>query len=157
MKAASVHELKLELANTAPEHLVDLCVRLAKFKKENKELLTYLLFEAFDEQAYVENIKTEMKLQFEEINTSSLYFVKKSLRKILRLLNKYIRYTGSAEVEVKLLLFFCGTLKDSGIPIEKNPVIHNMYQNQLKKIGKTIATMHEDLQYEYVRELETLY
>jgi len=157
MKAATIQELKSELSNTSAEQLVELCLRLAKFKKENKELLTYLLFEAFDENAYVENIKTEMTAQFEEINMSSLYFVKKSLRKILRILNKFIRYTGSAETEVRLLLFFCKTMKTSDIPIERNPVIKNMYQNQLKKIAKALATMHEDLQYEYARELEELY
>jgi hypothetical protein len=156
MKAATIHELKLELSNIPAEQLADLCIRLAKFKKENKELLTYLLFEAFDEHAYIENIKTAMLEQFQEVNISNLYFVKKSLRKILRTLNKYIRYTGSAETEVKLLLFFCTTLKDSGIPIQKNPVIKNMYYNQLKKISKTIAGMHEDLQYEYTREMEQL-
>ncbi|MEO6541417.1 MAG: hypothetical protein ABIN74_10515 [Ferruginibacter sp.] len=157
MKAASIHELKTELSNTSPDQLVELCVRLAKFKKENKELLTYLMFEAFDENAYIENIKTEMMAQFEEINLSSLYFVKKSLRKILRMLNKFIRYTGSTEAEVRLLMFFCKTLKDSGIPFEKNAVIRNMYQNQIKKIAKSVSTMHEDLQYEYVKELEELY
>jgi hypothetical protein len=156
MKAASVHELKLELSNTPAEQLVDLCVRLAKFKKENKELLTYLLFEAFDEGAYIENIKQEMQQQFEEINKTNVYFVKKSLRKILRITNKYIRYTGSPEAEVSLLLFFCTTLKASGVPIETNPVIKNIYQNQLKKISKSIATMHEDLQYEYLKELDRL-
>ena len=156
MKAASIHELKLELSNIPAEQLADLCIRLAKFKKENKELLTYLLFEAFDEQAYIENIKTEVQEQFQEMNISNIYFVKKSLRKIIRTLNKYIRYTGLPETEVKLLLFFCATLKDSGIPIEKNPVIKNMYNNQLKKISKTIVAMHEDLQYEYVWELEQL-
>ena len=72
------------------------------------------------------------------------------------MLNKYIRYTGNAETEVKLLLYFCDTLKNSGLPIQKNPVIKNMYQNQLKKTAKAIATMHEDLQYEYVKELEQL-
>ena len=156
MKAATINELKLELTTIPAEELAALCIRLAKFKKENKELLTYLLFESFDEHAYMENIKTEMQQQFEEINTSSLYFVKKSLRKILRTLSKYIRYTGSAEAEVKLILFFCTTLKSSGIPIEKNPVIKNMFNNQLKKISKAIATMHEDLQYEYAKELEQL-
>jgi hypothetical protein len=156
MKAATIHELKIELSNIPVEQLADLCIRLAKFKKENKELLTYLLFEAFDEQAYIENIKAEVQEQFDEMNTSNMYFVKKSLRKIIRTLNKYIRYTGLPETEVKLILFFCTTLKNSGIPIEKNPVIKNMYHNQLKKISKTIAAMHEDLQYEYARELEQL-
>lgn len=117
MKAASINELKVELTTIPADQLAELCIRLAKFKKENKELLTYLLFESFDEQAYIENIKTDILQQFEEINTSSLYFVKKSLRKILKTLNKYIRYTGSAEAEVKLLLFFCNTLQSTGIPI----------------------------------------
>ena len=156
MKAATIHELKLELQNIPAEQLTELCIRLAKFKKENKELLTYLLFESFDEQAYVENIKIEMLQQFEEINTSSVYFIKKSLRKIIRTASKYIRYAASAETEVKLLLFFCATLKNSGIPIEKNPVIKNMFQGQLKKAAKVIASMHEDLQYEYVKEMDEL-
>ncbi len=70
------------------------------------------------------------------------------------MLNKYICYTGSNETELKLLIFFCATLKNSGILISKNLVIKNMYQNQLKKISKSIATMHDDLQYDYIRELE---
>lgn len=156
MKAATINELKAELNNTSHEQLVILCTRLARFKKENKELLTYLLFESFDEQAYVEEVKKDMLEQFAMINNSSLYFVKKSLRKILRHLNKYIRYTGSAETEVKLLLFFCSTLKKSGIAFELNPVIKNMYLAQLKKIKKTLSALHEDLQYEYAKELNWL-
>ena len=156
MKTATVNELKSELAEIPPVRLIELCVRLARFKKENKELLTYLLFESFDEEAYVAGVKSEVQLLFAEINTSSLYFVKKTLRKILRLLNKYIRFTGSAETEVQLLLYFCATLKSSGIAFEESQVIKNMYQSQLKKIAATVAAMHEDLQYEYKKELEGL-
>ena len=50
MKAATVHEIKVELSTLKAAELVDLCLRLTKFKKENKELLTYLLFEGHDEQ-----------------------------------------------------------------------------------------------------------
>ena len=102
MKASTIQQLKIELINTPSDQLIGLCIRMAKFKKENKELLSYLLFEASDEQAYIENIKIEVQSKFDEINTSSLYFVKNSLRKILRMLNKYICYTGSNETEVKL-------------------------------------------------------
>ena len=156
MKAASVNELRQELNNTSQQQLAELCVRLARFKKENKELLTYLLFEAFDEDAYIENVKQEMEEQFTAINTSNLYFAKKSLRKILRVTTKYIRYTGSAEAEIKLLLHFCKTMKASGIPFADSPVLVNMYRNQLKKISKVTATLHEDLQYEYLKELKQL-
>jgi hypothetical protein len=93
MKAASVHELKLELSNTSAEQLVDLCVRLANSKK-NKELLTYLLLKHLM-KIPISKISTRMQQQFEEINKTNVYFVKKTLRKMLRLTNKYIRYTGS--------------------------------------------------------------
>ena len=42
MKAATVKEIKTELENLSPAALLPLTLRLAKFKKENKELLTYL-------------------------------------------------------------------------------------------------------------------
>src|SRR5258706_10709350 len=105
MKAATVHELKEKLSHLSSDELLELCTRLARFKKENKELLTYLLFEAHDEQAYMENVKIGIDNAFTEIqHGNSLYLVKKSLRKILRSTNKYIRYTGSREAEIQLLL-----------------------------------------------------
>src|SRR5687768_9496103 len=121
MKAATVQELKQELKHQSAAQLLELCSRLARFKKENKELLTYLLFEAHDEQAYIQSVKTYMDTEFDAIpEENSLYLIKKSLRKILRNVNKYIRYTGSKTVEIQLLLYYCGKLKDSGIPIQKS-------------------------------------
>ena len=102
MKIASVNEIKEELGHLNQKDLVKLCLQLAKFKKENKELLTYLLFEAHDLQAYILNVKNQMDEQFTEINASSMYLAKKTLRKILRIANKYIRHTGSKEAEVEM-------------------------------------------------------
>ena len=48
MKAVNVSRLKTELNNRSPKELLEICLRLSKFKKENKELLTYLLLEADD-------------------------------------------------------------------------------------------------------------
>jgi hypothetical protein len=156
MKAATINELKQELQNTPPVKVTELCLRLARFKKENKELLTYLLFEAHDTSAYIESVKTEMDAQFEDINKSNVYFVKKTLRKVLRNANKYCRYSGLANVEIEVLLYFCASMKALGISINKNPVLFNMYNNQLKKITKTVATLHEDLQYDYLKEINKL-
>jgi len=39
MKAASISELKQELQNISAKEITDICLRLARFKKENKELL----------------------------------------------------------------------------------------------------------------------
>lgn len=156
MKAATINELKQELLNETPAKLAELCIRLARFKKENKELLTYLLFEAHDTNGYIASVKKEMDIQFETINKSNVYFVKKTLRKILRITNKFIRYSGSEIVETELLMYFCELVKTLDISINSNPVIFNIYQNQLKKINKAIGSMHEDLQYDYLKQLKSI-
>ena len=156
MKSATIHEIKQDLSTLKPAELLDLCLRLGKFKKENKELLTYLLFEAHDEPGYVDGIKKEIDQNFAEINVSHLYFAKKSLRKIARIINKYCRYSGIKTTEVELRIYFCTQLQNSGIPIERNPVIKNLYHSQLKKTESVLQTLHDDLQYDYRRELEKL-
>lgn len=156
MKAATINELKQELLNEKPAKLVELCIRLARFKKENKELLTYLLFEAHDTEAYIKSVIQEMDSNFETINKSNAYFVKKTLRKILRITNKFIRYSGSDIVATELLIHFCKTVQQMDRSITTNQVIINIYQNQLKKINKAIAAMHEDLQYDYLKEVKDL-
>jgi hypothetical protein len=156
MKSATIHEIKQELASRKPTELVELCLRLGRFKKENKELLTYLLFEAHDEQGYITAIKKEIDQAFSAINLSHLYFAKKSLRKIVRIINKFCRYSGSKTTEVELRIYFCTQLKESGIPVKRNPVIHNLYQSQLKKTGIILKNLHEDLQYDYKRSMDEL-
>jgi hypothetical protein len=156
MKAASLQEIKQELKERTPAQLAELCLRLGRFKKENKELLTYLLFEAADQQQYIRSVKEEMESQFAEINRSNLYIAKKSLRKILRITNKYIRYTGDKVVETELLLHYCTLLQQSRIPYHKSTALVKLYLGQLKKIETSISALHEDLQYDYRRQVEAL-
>jgi hypothetical protein len=156
MKAASISEIKNELGNLSPARLTELCLLLAKYKKDNKELLSYILFEENDMTAYTESVKKEMDLQFAEINISHIYFAKKSLRKILRITGKHIRYTGSKQAEAELLIYFCQKLKDSGIRYDTSTVLMNLFQAQLKKINTAIAGFHEDLQYDYLKEIKKL-
>jgi hypothetical protein len=156
MKAASVSEIKQKLKETEKKELVELCLRLSRFKKENKELLTYLLFEADDLSTYIKHVKEEIDLEFSEINTSNIYFAKKSLRKILRHANKYIRYTGDKRAEVEILLHYLTDLNGLRISWKKSPALVNLYQSQLKKVSSAIATMHEDLQWDYLKEFERL-
>ena len=156
MKASTINELKQELVNTPAATLVELCLRLARFKKENKELLTYLLFEAHDTSAYIKSVKEAMALQFTDINKSNVYYIKKTLRKVLRTAKKYIRYSGLAVVEVEVLIYFCESMKDLNISIKKNPVLLNIYQNQIRNIHKALKGLHEDLQYDYLKSIDKL-
>ena len=91
---------------------MELCLQLSKFKKENKELLTYLLFEAHNEEGYIESVKEQIDELFENINTKSYFYIRKSVRKILTLTKKFIRYSKKTETEVELLLYFCTKLKN---------------------------------------------
>lgn len=133
-----------------------ICLRLARFKKENKELLTYLLFEADDPDHYIKSVKEEIDLAFAGINTSSIYYVKKSIRKILRMANKYIRYTGSDLAEVEILLHFCTSVKGLNVQLNKSAAMMKLYETQIRKISESISRMHEDLQYDYIRSLNRL-
>jgi hypothetical protein len=156
MRSYSIHELKQELVTLKTGELTALCLRLARFKKENKELLTYLLFEAEDEQHYIKNIKEEIAALFAEINLSHIYFAKKTLRKILRVINKHSRYSGKKQTDMELRIFFCRQLKDSGIPFRQNAVLNNIFDGQLKKIETALTTLHEDLQHDYSKEIVAL-
>ncbi len=156
MKAVTVNNLKKELVTCTYDELVELCLRLSKFKKENKELLTYLLFESFDESGYVESVKSEIDLQFSTINTDSFHYIKKSVRKILRIIKKFSRYSLKKETEVELLIYFCLKLKNFNPSIKKNTTLINMYSRQLLYVKKIVSTLHEDLQYDYQLQIEEL-
>lgn len=156
MKAESVSNIKKELKHRSPEELLEICLRLSKFKKENKELLTYLLYEVDNETAYVESIKIEINQQFSEINKSSYYFIKKSVRKILRNIKKYSRYSTKKETEVELLIYFCTVLKDMTPSIKRDQTLYNIYLRQIELINKLISTLHEDLQFDFNAEIDEL-
>jgi len=156
MKASSISILKKELSTLPVGDVIDICMKLVKYKKENKELLSYLLFDANNEMEYIKNIKEEINFQFAEINQSHLYFAKKSIRKILKNTNKYIRYSGNKLTETELLIHFCLKLKETGIPMKNSNSLSNLYTNQLRKIHQAISALHEDLQHDYFEEIAVL-
>ena len=156
MQTSSQSELKKELQFKNEEELAQLCVQLARHTKENKELLHYLLFEAQDEQGYILSVTEKLAPEFDELNLSNLYLAKKSIRRILKMLNKYIKFSGKKETEISLLLFFCKKVKEIHLPLQKNPVLLNLYRRQLQKINKTLGSLHEDLQYDYQHQLKEL-
>ena len=156
MKAATVIQLRKELETLNEDYLRELCLRLARFKIENKELLTYLLFESEDEAFYVEAIKEEVDQLFKEINKKSYFYIKKSVRKILRSLKKYARYSNSKETEVELLLYYCYKLKILKPSIGNNVTLTNIFLKQIENIEKKIIKLHEDLQFDFRERLKEL-
>jgi hypothetical protein len=156
MKAASLNEIRKHLAALDSATLEQLCTTLARYKKENKELLSYLLFEANDEQAYIANVKLEVDTLFGDLPKGNVYFVKKSIRKILRFINKQVRYSGIPGTDLEIRIYFCLKMKAAGISLQAGTVLYNLYQQQLKKIQSILSKLPEDLQFDYERDLRTI-
>ncbi len=156
MKAATINDLKKELLAIPPAQVMELCLRLARYKKENKELISYLLFEAHDEHGYVENVKREMDEDFKSLPNTTPYHTKKSLRKVLRYIAKYSRHTASKQAETEMLLYFCKKINASSIKLHKSSALQNLYNQQVKKINTLVNTLHDDLAYDYRKQLEEI-
>ncbi|WP_179317619.1 hypothetical protein [Winogradskyella undariae] len=156
MKIESIVTIKKELKHLSQEELLELCLRLGKFKKENKALLTYLLFESHDEDGYIASVKLSLDALFEGINTDSYFYMKKTIRKILREIRVYSRYSLKKTTEVELLLYFCEQMNTLKPSIHKNVTLSNLYERQVLSIKKKISVLHEDLQYDYNLQLEEL-
>ena len=153
MKAPSLQELKQELAALSPQELTALVLRLARFKKENKELLSYLMFYHSSEALFVQEIKTELDAEFKEVNKSNLYQAKKTIRKILRTINKYCRYSNVKQTEIELRIYYCNKLNDLNIGFSRSQVLKNLYNGQVKKIIGLLDALHEDHRFDYVNEI----
>lgn len=156
MKPATIATLKRELKHKSEEDLLELCLHLAKSKKENKELLSYLLFDADNEDGYVADIKTEMDEAFEHLNTSNLYYAKKGIRKVLRAVKKYIRFSKKKETEAALLIHFCKCLAPLSSDYSRSTQLKKMLSKQLEMAEKAVGQLHEDLQYDFNQEIAQL-
>ena len=62
MKPSSITEIKKDLEKRNAKELLQYCLRLARYKKENKELLAFLLFESDNIPVYLENVKQKIEL-----------------------------------------------------------------------------------------------
>ncbi len=153
MKAASIKEIKSELETLPPSKLLEVCLRMTKFKKDNKELLSYLLFEEQDEEEYINNIKQEVETLFLDLNTKNLYIAKKNIRKIIRIANKFIKYSGIKTTEISIIIYLINKINLSKLPLDKSAALANIYAALIKKANNAIDTLHEDLQYDYKKEL----
>jgi hypothetical protein len=151
-----LQDIKKEIQHLPPEQLVELCLRLARYKKENKELLAYLLFEANNDQAFIENIKAEIGFMFSQLPSES-YLAAKYMRKILRLIGKYTKFMGSKTAEIELLISFCYAFLQYTERRTSYKPIRLILTRQLEKIRNLIKKLHEDLQFDYTQDYNSLH
>jgi hypothetical protein len=150
-----LQHIKKEIEHLPQEQLSELLLRLARYKKENKELLAYLLFEAYDEAAFIEKVKAEAGFMFSQLSALS-YHAAKGMRKILRLLSKYTKFSGSKAVEIELLLNFCDNYLEYADSRTSYKPIRLILTRQVEKIRNLIGKLHEDLQFDYMESYNAL-
>jgi hypothetical protein len=151
----SLQQIKKELQHLPQEQLAELTLRLIRYKKENKDLLGYLLFDAQNEQDYIESIKAEAGFMFSQLPAQA-YFTAKGLRKILKMLSKYTKFIGSKPAEIELLLSFCQNYLQYVIRQTSHKPIRLILTRQLDKIKIAIGKLHEDLQFDYSKDYNAI-
>jgi hypothetical protein len=143
-----LQDIKKEIQHLPHEQLAELCLRLVRYKKENKELLAYLLFEAHDEQAFVEKVKAEVGFMFSQLPAQS-YLAAKYIRKILRLIGKYTKFMASKQAEIDMLSSFCYNYMQYTDKRAAYKPLRLILIRQIDKIKVLIGKLHEDLQFDY--------
>jgi hypothetical protein len=133
---------------------------LAKFKRENKNYLNYLLFQSSNKEDFLKNVKAEIDSEISTAsNYNNLYSIRKNLQKVLRRISVYNKYLQSNQYALELYIFFCKMIIENKIPFFGIRRIDNLFLAQIKKINRLNATLHPDLQADYKNEIEeiTLY
>lgn len=156
MVAASSKILKEALDSKTNLELKELISRLLRFKKENKELATYLLFYEQEEMEYVRDAKAAISLQFEDINTKTVFYAKKGLRKMLRIAMKFSKYSTDKSTSLEIGLHITTLLMTLPKHIKSSQLIKNMYASNLKKIYTTLEILHPDIQFDYQKQIKNL-
>lgn len=156
MNSPKLVDIKKALQHCTREQLFEITIHLAKYKVENKELLYYLLFEAENETLFVEQVKNYIAKEFEKVNTKNYYWMRKSIRKTLKNVKKYIRFSKSKSTEIELLLYFLAQMLQLKPNVLNDKRLRNLYERNLLFVDKKISGVHEDLQYDYKEQRELL-
>ncbi len=101
-------------------------------------------------------MQESLDLLFEDVHKTNPYYAKKTLRKIVRVANKFIRYSSQESTGVDILLFVAQKMRPLYLDMKKSTALENIYLGVIKKIKKLTSGLHEDLQYDYLRQLDKI-
>lgn len=151
----SLAALKKELGALDRTELVNICARLARYKKENKELLAYLLMYADDPMLYAEKVKPMLDEPFDAPYHSAWAFSKR-LRKALRSITKYQRFTGSLRGEAELSIYLLQRCDADWRAKVNHAGIQRIVLRTIAKTADLIQKMEEDYRSDYTEILNEL-
>ena len=152
MDKCSIASIRKELKNLEREELVLVCLRLARYKKDNKELVSFLVFQR-NEEEFILEVKTEIHFEFTGLKLLSAFQQKKILQKSIRKINKYSKFCLSKTFDLVMFMFICQSLRDSGISLYSHTFAGTIYKKILLKASKIHSTLHEEIQGDFNEDL----
>lgn len=148
-------DIKKELSGLDKAELILLCIRMAKLKKENKEFLSFLISDSDDPQYYAEKLKPELDAVWQE-PFRSVWALNKSLRKSLRLISKYRRFTAHLRGELELMIYFQQGFFEHWKHGFNNRRFESMSDQNLRKIHKLLSQIDEEFRADYQPQIDDL-
>lgn len=145
----SLKNIKDELKQFSQEELLEFTARIIRSKKENKELAAYILFEQDREDEYAQKLIDHLNAELEDINYSRPFIAKKSIRRVNRLSNRYLKYSGNTETALKVTIFLAEKVTAKSRQHRLMRHTEKIIEQYLTKYNKLLSGMHEDLQYDY--------
>jgi uncharacterized FlaG/YvyC family protein len=155
MTSPKLNDLKKELQHLDVIKLRDVCLKLAKHKVENKELLNYLLFYEDTKDVYIGSIKEIIINEFDDLHPS-IYYVKKQLSKLIRIMNKHIKFISEKDKEIEIVLCFCDEFIKHPIVKAGYKALSMILYRQLKRANKILPKLNEDLHFDYQQIFDQL-
>lgn len=156
IKPASLKVIKQELSLLSHQELIQIMLKLVRHRKENKELVSFILFDSKDETSFTQQMKLDMDELMEPVTRFNYATSLKYIRRVLRNTKKVARYSAHNEMEVELLMHFCSILKSKNLPIKDVKALSKMWDRCIQSMLKGISTLHDDLKYDYQTELDCL-
>lgn len=153
MDSPKLSNIRKEINELPKEILAEYCLKIAKYKTENKEFFNYLLFYSDNTAGYINEVKMIIDEGFDSL-TYSDYNSTKVLRKLTRLMNKHIKFIAEKPSEIELALYFCSQFIDKGSPKTSHKPLIGLLFRQLKRIERIIPKLNEDLQFDYQNEFD---
>ncbi len=154
MQPASIDTIKQELKQRTPKQVLDILLHLARFKKENKELLTYLLFEATDNEAYVRQVKEEITDALHQIDGLPAYQYKKQFRKMQRKLGKPVKYMNNKSATIELYMHVIEQISADRKTSFIRAFLDKVAEQYIRKIEKILPAVPEDLAGDIARRIQ---
>jgi uncharacterized membrane protein YvbJ len=115
-----------------------------------------LLFWSEDETLFQQELIHSISEMMQEVNTTTVFWAKKTIRKIVRNMNRYLSFSENKITEIEVRIHFCEEMRNLKLKINQSKVLVNIYEAQLKKINAAFASVHEDLQRDYEERIDIL-